>query len=110
VQATVTSLTFDQSGNCTGVETADGRKLTASHTILATGAETVQLLADCAQGRADLLVENKLLAAGVVTNLVPLSHAQRRHFDTLPTVVHDVENIYGLDFLWLARSTTCAVR
>ena len=99
VQATVTNFTFDQSGNCTGVETADGRKLTASHTILATGAETVQLLADCVQGRADLLVENKLLAAGVVTSLVPLSYTQRRRFDTLPIVVHDVRKIYGLAFL-----------
>lgn len=38
MQATVTNLTFDDLGNCTGAQTDDGQTLSASHTILATGA------------------------------------------------------------------------
>ena len=96
VQATVTSLMFDKSGNCTGVRAADGRTFTATHTILATGAHTAQLLASSAPNRQDLRVENRLMAAGCVIGHVKLSPTQRKKFANLPITVHDVGEIYGL--------------
>ena len=72
IQATVKNLTLDCLENCTGVHTEDGRALRASHTILATGAETIGLLADGTLGHRGFRSENRLFGAGVVSTLVEL--------------------------------------
>ena len=48
VELDISSLVFDKDGACIGVQSTDGQVLSASHIILATGAETVKLLVESA--------------------------------------------------------------
>lgn len=74
VVAEVASLQFDGSGRCTGLKTANGRKLTASHTILSTGAFTPKLLELSAHdsGRNALRADGRIVAGGIATGLTKL--------------------------------------
>ena len=51
VEGTVSTLLFDRSGNCTGVQVGGGRQLTADYVILRTGSQTAKLIADSAPQR-----------------------------------------------------------
>jgi sarcosine oxidase / L-pipecolate oxidase len=95
VQANVSRILFNNSGDCVGVLTEDGVTYTASRTIIATGADTAKLLADSAPNSEAFRVENRLMGSGCVEAVVKLSPAQREEFANLPITVHDVGDVYG---------------
>ncbi|ORY67042.1 FAD dependent oxidoreductase [Pseudomassariella vexata] len=64
VVAEVTALQFDGAGDCTGITTAKGDSLLASHIILSTGAYTPMLLANSAPDREDLQAGGRMIATG----------------------------------------------
>jgi sarcosine oxidase / L-pipecolate oxidase len=95
VQATVSRILFNDSGDCIGVLTEDGVTYNASSTIIATGADTAKLLADSAPNSEAFRVENRLMGSGCVEAVVKLNPAQREEFANLPIIVHDVGDVYG---------------
>lgn len=99
VEATVSNLLFDQSGDCMGVQTEDGRDLTADHVILCTGAQTAKLLADSAPHRKELQADGRVLAAGVVAAVVRLTPEQHAKFGVGPVFIQGMEHVLGSDTL-----------
>lgn len=95
VEATVSSLLFDQGGDCIGVQTENGRNLMADHVILCTGAQTAKLLADSAPHRKKLQADGRMLAAGVVTAVVRLTPEQKGKFGVGPVFIQGMEHILG---------------
>ena len=97
VEATVSNLLFDQTGDCIGVRTESGRNLMADHTILCTGAQTPKLLADSAPHWKDLQSDGRILAAGVVTAIVRLTPEQKGRFGVGPVFIQGMEHVLGSD-------------
>lgn len=77
VVAEATSLRFDEQGACTGIDTAAGETLSATHTMLCTGSFTPKLLELSAEasGKDGLRAGNRIISAGVTTGLTQL-HGQ----------------------------------
>jgi sarcosine oxidase/L-pipecolate oxidase len=95
VEANIQTLTFDQAGGCTGVQTADGEILAADHILLCTGAGTAKLLADSAPQRPELQVDGRMVAAAVVTGIVKLDASKGKRFTAIPATVHAVKPTQG---------------
>ena len=70
VADTVVSLEFSEDGSSTGLRTAAGETISATRTILCTGAGTAKLLADSAPDRDDLQVKERMVAAAICTGLI----------------------------------------
>lgn len=89
VTAEVTSLQFDQNSRCTGLRTARGDVLTASHVILSTGAYTPKLLEYCAakSGRPDLRAGDRIVAGGITTGMTKLTEESYQKFADMPVGV-----------------------
>ncbi|CAG8951807.1 hypothetical protein HYFRA_00005611 [Hymenoscyphus fraxineus] len=94
-QGDIKSLTFDESGYCSGVTFQDGNSLKADNIILCTGAGTAKLLARSAPDREDLHAGNRITAAAVVTGIVKLTSAQRERFSKSPVFVHAIDGVLG---------------
>lgn len=97
VTASVKSLVLSNE-SCEGVYTEDGRTLTASKTILSTGAYTPKLLADSAPTRPGLQVGNRITAAGVCEAYVRLDAGQVQKFQDVPAFVLDSNETQGNAF------------
>ncbi|KAL8988336.1 MAG: hypothetical protein Q9169_008572, partial [Polycauliona sp. 2 TL-2023] len=95
LHATASRILFNDSGDCRGVLTDEGVVVTATHTIIATGAHTPKLLADSAPGPKGFHVEDRLMASGCVEAVVKLSAEQHKHMNSLPITIHDIGPIYG---------------
>ncbi|KAF2130701.1 FAD dependent oxidoreductase [Dothidotthia symphoricarpi CBS 119687] len=97
VTAKVGGLTFDESGRCTGVETEDGGKLSASHTILSTGAYTAKLLEQAAHksGNNELRAGTRIVAGGITTGMTTLTEESYKRFANMPVGVQGYTAAYG---------------
>ncbi|PSS12238.1 hypothetical protein M430DRAFT_29959 [Amorphotheca resinae ATCC 22711] len=95
VEGDVETLVFKDNGDCTGVRSRDGKILFADKVILSTGAGTARLLADSAPERQDLQVEDRMVAAAVVTGIVRLNGEQMRRFQQSPVMIHSVGDVQG---------------
>jgi sarcosine oxidase / L-pipecolate oxidase len=93
VQATVSLILFNDSGDCTGVLTEDGVTYNASRTVIATGTDTAEILADSAPNSEAFRVKNWLMGSGCVEAVVKLNPAQRQEFANLPIIVHDIGDV-----------------
>jgi sarcosine oxidase/L-pipecolate oxidase len=91
----VAKLVLDDNGYCTGVETKDGRTISAEKIILSTGAGTAKLLADSAPDRAELQSEDRITAAAVVTGVVKLNEKQIKRFEKAPIFIHGISGVLG---------------
>ena len=89
VVAEVSSLEFDGAGRCTGVKTISGTTLTASHTILSTGAYTSKLLelAAAKSGRHELRADDRIVAGGITTGMTKLDNESYPRFANMPVGV-----------------------
>lgn len=89
VTAEITSLQFDDRRRCTGVKTATGDTLTASHVILCTGAFTPKLLELSAEssGRTDLRAGSRIVAGGITTGMTQLDDKSYERFAAMPVGV-----------------------
>jgi sarcosine oxidase/L-pipecolate oxidase len=96
VEGDVETLVFNDNGDCTGVRSRDGKILSADKVILSTGAGTARLLADSAPERQDLQVEDRMVAAAVVTGIVRLNGEQMRRFQQSPVMIHSVGDVQGM--------------
>jgi len=96
IEGDVKSLSFDPNGDCNGVETKDGRKISGDNIILSTGAGTAKLLADSAPTRQTLQSEDRITAAAVITGVVKLNPSQMKRFEKAPVFIHAIENILGM--------------
>lgn len=87
----VATATFHPTtGACTGVTTKDGRSLTASHTVLCTGAFTAKLLAQSAHssGNAAVGAGGRIVAGGITTGMVTLhDDAEYEKYRAMPVGV-----------------------
>ncbi|KIV91690.1 hypothetical protein PV10_06204 [Exophiala mesophila] len=85
----VVSLQFDGWGNCSGAKTADGQVLTASHTVLCTGAYTPKLLEYSAKssGLSALRAGNRIVAGGITTGMTTLDDESYKRFAAMPVGV-----------------------
>ncbi|KAK4040494.1 hypothetical protein C8A01DRAFT_46211 [Parachaetomium inaequale] len=88
VQANVSALIFDENRVCTGVRYADGQSQLAEHTLLATGAETAQLLVCSDPAFRELHAGNRLTAAGLVTGIAKLKPEEAARFHGAPVFLH----------------------
>jgi sarcosine oxidase/L-pipecolate oxidase len=88
IEGDVARLIFDTNGDCTGVETKDGKSIVADKVILSTGAGTQKLLADSAPHRPDIQSEDRITAAAVVTGVVMLTSEQMKRFEKAPIFIH----------------------
>lgn len=89
VTAEVASLQFDQNNRCTGLKTAKGDILMATHVILSTGAYTPKLLEFCAakSGRPDLCAGDRIVAGGITTGMTKLTEESYQRFADMPVGV-----------------------
>lgn len=76
-------------GKCIGVKLANGTSLTATHTILCTGAFTSKLLEYSAHssGNASLRAGDRILAAGITTGMTTLNATDSPRFKHMPVAV-----------------------
>lgn len=89
VKAEVVGLQTDNDGRVHGIKTADGNVLTASHTILSTGAFTPKLLEWSAQssGISSLRAGQRIVAGGITTGMHVLSNQEYNTFAKMPVGV-----------------------
>ncbi|WPH03139.1 Hypothetical protein R9X50_00601400 [Acrodontium crateriforme] len=89
VTAEVANLLFDKSGRCSGISTADGQQLYASHTILSTGAYTPKLLEQSAgaSGLSELRAGDRIVAGGITTGMTKLDDQTYQKFANMPVGV-----------------------
>jgi hypothetical protein len=98
VTAEVTGLQIDREGRCRGVQTKDGKALTASHVVLSTGAYTPKLLELSAKsaGRADLRVGERIVAGGITTGMTKLDEKSYGRFAKMPVGVQGYSPTAGM--------------
>lgn len=89
VTADVASLQFDDEGRCSGIKSTTGAILSASHTILCTGAFTPKLLEWSAQssGIKELRAGDRIVAGGITTGMTKLDDATYPRFANMPVGV-----------------------
>lgn len=89
VVSEVSTLQFNDQEDCIGVQLANGTSLTATHTILCTGAFTSKLLEISAQANANpsLRSGDRILAAGITTGMTTLSDSDYAQFQNMPVAV-----------------------
>lgn len=80
---------------CEGVQTDDGRTLSAENIILSTGAATAKLIADSAPQQAELQVGPRITARAVCCAAVQLDEQQVRKFKKVPAVAHHAGGTQG---------------
>ncbi|KAH8810703.1 sarcosine oxidase-like protein [Xylogone sp. PMI_703] len=95
VEGEVSTLTFDDAGDCTGVKFGDGKVVAAEKIILSTGALTAKLLADSAPKRPELQAGDRIVAAAVVTGIVNLSAQEGKKYTEIPVTVHAIHSTQG---------------
>lgn len=86
----VATATFSPSGACTGVTTKTGTTLSATHTILCTGAYTAKLLAQSAHSSGIPAVDagGRIVAGGITTGMVTLhDDAEYERYRAMPVGV-----------------------
>lgn len=105
VPADVASLQFDDEGNCSGVKTVLGNIISASHTIVCTGAFTPKLLEWSAQssGNKDLRAGSRIVAGGITTGMARLGDEDYKKFKDMPVGVQG----YNAKIGTLSRPTKC---
>ncbi|KAF2765195.1 FAD dependent oxidoreductase [Teratosphaeria nubilosa] len=89
VTAEISTLKFESSRRCIGVETADGRSLEASHIVLSSGAYTPKLLEQSAAktGIAKLRADGIIVAGGITTGMTKLVDEDYPRFASMPVGV-----------------------
>lgn len=95
VESEVSTLTFNEAGDCTGIKLNGGKTLTADKIILSTGALTAKLLADSAPKRPELQVGGRIVAGAVVTGIVNLSAQEGKKYTEIPVTVHGIHSTQG---------------
>lgn len=96
IAATVLTLSINQIGTCTGVQTEDGRDLTADHIILCTGPRTAKLLADSAPNNKELQVDGRMVAAAAaVSCTVRVAPKQMDRFRHVPVFANLMDHTHG---------------
>ena len=98
IEGDVASLTFNETGGCTGVRMVDGGALSADKIILSTGAGTAKLLADSAPKRPELQVGNRMVAAAVVTGIVKINAKDGKQYTEIPVTVHAIKKTQRIMF------------
>lgn len=85
----VGSLQFDLDGRCTGIKTTKGEVLSASHTILCTGAYTPKLLEYSAysSGIKEISAGSRIVAGGITTGMTTLDDETHKRFASMPVGV-----------------------
>ena len=89
IPADVASLQFDDEGHCSGVKTVLGNIISASHTIVCTGAFTPKLLEWSAQssGNKELRAGSRIVAGGITTGMAKLGEEDYQRFKDMPVGV-----------------------
>lgn len=105
VKAEVTGLQLDNSSSCRGVQVRGGKTLTASHTILCTGAFTPKLLELSANssGLEELRAGPRIVAGGITTGMTKLDDESYQRFASMPVGVQGYSAEIGNAFV-LTRS------
>ncbi|KAI8268698.1 hypothetical protein K4K58_004399 [Colletotrichum sp. SAR11_239] len=101
VVAETASLNFDSKGTCTGLTTADGQSLSASHVVLCTGAYTAKLLELSAakSGNAALSSGDRILAAGITTGMAQLEEEEYKKYKDMPVGFQGYTAVHGKPFI-----------
>lgn len=106
VKAEVTGLQLDNSSSCRGVQVRGGKTLTASHTILCTGAFTPKLLELSANssGLEELRAGPRIVAGGITTGMTKLDDESYQRFASMPVGVQgysaEIGNASSQSALW----------
>lgn len=95
VPATVSRLSFDEAGGCTGAVTAEGSHLKADKVVLCTGATTAKLLADSAPDRPELQVKGRMVAAAAVMCAYRVPQDQLSKFKSAPIAIKALGGLPG---------------
>jgi sarcosine oxidase/L-pipecolate oxidase len=95
IEADVFILELDRTGSCIGVRSKRGEVITADKIILATGAQTVKLLADSFPSRPGLHESARLVAAAIFTGMVKLKAEEGEKLKAAPVFLHAAGNSQG---------------
>ncbi|KAJ3498275.1 hypothetical protein NLG97_g1255 [Lecanicillium saksenae] len=89
VVAEIATLTLGPDGQCTGVITKSGESISASHTILCTGAYTPKLLelSASATGLPELRAGHRIVAGGITTGMTTLNDSDFARHEKMPVGV-----------------------
>lgn len=84
--AEVATLQLAANGHCSGVKLANGEVLSASHTIICTGAYTPTLLEYSAEtsGQPDIASGSRIVAGGITTGMTTLDDKSYKSFAKMP--------------------------
>jgi sarcosine oxidase / L-pipecolate oxidase len=99
VEGEVSTLTFNEAGDCSGIQLNDGRASTADKIILSTGALTAKLIADSAPKRLELQVGDRIIAGAVITGIVNLSAQEGKKYTEIPVTVHGIHSTQGTNVI-----------
>ncbi|VBB84701.1 Putative Sarcosine oxidase [Podospora comata] len=95
VEADVKKVLFDKDGSAIGVITEEGTPIHASHTVLATGAMTANILADSAPTEPKLQLGSRMIAAAICSAMVKLDEREASLFKTGPVFANDLDTVIG---------------
>ncbi|KAK1763777.1 L-pipecolate oxidase [Phialemonium atrogriseum] len=101
VTAETAWLQTDGRGSCTGIKTATGDVLTASHVILCTGAYTPKLLELSAAkiGLPNLRAGDRILSAGIATGMAQLDEKEYEKYVNMPVGFQGYTAQHGKPFI-----------
>jgi glycine/D-amino acid oxidase-like deaminating enzyme len=93
----VSTLLFDRKGQCTGLQTTNGRKLEATQVVLCTGAFTPKLLemSAAASGLNNLQAGSRILAGGITTGMTRLDDESYTKFADMPVGIQGYTTLKG---------------
>ena len=82
-------------GTCVGVQTQTGNIIKADRTILCTGANTAQLLADSAPEKPELQVDRRLVAAAAIMCLYKVPESEVPKYESAPIIINVLDHTQG---------------
>lgn len=94
-EATLSTLSIDSSGICSGIETIDGGSISAHYVILCTCALTAKILADTAPKSKDLQVNGRLVTAGACSGIVRYAPEMMGKFKKAPVFFNGLDRTHG---------------
>lgn len=106
VEADVKKVLLDKDGSAIGVITEEGRAIHASHTVLATGAMTANILADSAPTEPKLQLGSRMTAAAICSAMVKLDEREASLFKTGPVFANDLDTVIGMTAIEQPVSTS----
>ena len=91
----ISTLKFDDTGKCLGVSTMTGAEILADYTLLCTGANTAEMLANSAPDKPELQVGDRMVATAAAMCLFKVPEDQIEKFASAPVIISPTGDMAG---------------